>query len=229
MKKIFMPASVVALAISFTAASASGLQSTTGKRSYAMGFETGKAMREHNISIDQSAYALGMKEGLNGQPRAMSEAQIKATLIAFQKDSMQKFKQKFDHQAQKNLMDGEKFLSANKLKKGVVTTASGLQYQILVRGKGQKPVASDKVTVDYEGTLINGHVFDSSYQRGKKATFPVAAVIKGWQQALTMMPVGSTWKIFVPAKLAYGKMGAPGAIGPNETLIFKVHLYSIQK
>lgn len=124
---------------------------------------------------------------------------------------------------------GEKFLQQNKTKKGVVTLPDGLQYKVIVEGKGEKPKATDQVTVHYAGTLIDGKEFDSSYKRGEPATFPVNGVIAGWTEALQLMPVGSTWELFIPANLAYGEQGAPGAIGPNETLVFKVQLISVKK
>lgn len=124
---------------------------------------------------------------------------------------------------------GAAFLSANKNKSGVVTTASGLQYEVLEAGKGPKPQKTDTVTVDYEGKLINGKVFDSSYERGQPASFPLDQVIVGWQEAIPMMNEGSTWMLYIPAKLAYGDSGAGGVIGPNETLVFKVHLIKINK
>lgn len=116
------------------------------------------------------------------------------------------------------------FLETNKKKQGVVTLPSGLQYEVLVQGKGQKPSKTAMVTVDYEGKLVNGTVFDSSYQRGEPASFRVDQVIPGWQEALQLMETGSTWMLYIPANLAYGEAGAGGVIGPNETLIFKVHL-----
>lgn len=119
---------------------------------------------------------------------------------------------------------GEKFMETNKVKKGVVTLPSGLQYEIITEGKGKKPGINDMVTVDYEGKLVNGEIFDSSYKRGQPATFPVNGVIQGWQEALQLMPVGSTWMLYIPSDLAYGKAGAGGVIGPDEALIFKVHL-----
>lgn len=122
---------------------------------------------------------------------------------------------------------GSDFLAQNKTKSGVVTLPDGLQYKIVTEGTGQKPGLNDRVTVDYEGHLVNGVVFDSSYQRGQPATFGVDAVIPGWTEALQLMPVGSTWELYIPSNLAYGEAGAPGAIGPNEVLIFKVHLISI--
>ncbi len=129
--------------------------------------------------------------------------------------------------ASKNITEGEAFLAANKQKPGVVTLPSGLQYKIMTGEAGKSPKAEDTVTVDYEGTLINGQEFDSSYKRGQPATFPVMGVIPGWTEILQLMPVGATWMVYIPASLAYGEQGAPPSIGPNETLIFKIHLISI--
>src|ERR1700721_2771697 len=122
---------------------------------------------------------------------------------------------------------GEEFLAANKGKEGVVTLPSGMQYKILTAGSGPKPTASDTVSCNYKGTLLNGKEFDSSYKRGHPETFPVGGVIKGWTEALLLMPVGSKWQLFIPADLAYGDRGAGGDIGPGETLIFEVELLSI--
>ena len=129
----------------------------------------------------------------------------------------------------KSANTGEAFLASNKTKPGVVTLPDGLQYKVLVEGKGAKPTLNDTVTVHYAGTLVNGKEFDSSYKRGEPATFPVAGVIAGWTEALQLMPAGSTWELFIPANLAYGEQGAPPAIGPNETLIFKVQLIDVKK
>jgi FKBP-type peptidyl-prolyl cis-trans isomerase FklB len=129
----------------------------------------------------------------------------------------------------KNKSAGETFLAANKTKQGVITLPSGLQYKILTAGTGPKPLKSDTVTVNYAGTLIDGTEFDSSYKRGEPATFPVGGVISGWTEALQLMPVGSTWELYIPANLAYGENGAPPAIGANETLIFKVELLNTKK
>lgn len=123
---------------------------------------------------------------------------------------------------------GEAFMQTNKNKKGVVTLPSGLQYEVVTQGTGKKPGKSDVVTVDYEGKLINGQVFDSSYKRGQPASFPVGGVIPGWTEALQLMNEGSTWMLYIPATLAYGEAGAGGLIGPNEALIFKVHLISVK-
>jgi len=124
---------------------------------------------------------------------------------------------------------GEAFLAANKSKSGVVTLPDGLQYKIITEGTGPQPSDTDNVSVNYAGTLINGTEFDSSYKRGQPATFPVNGVIPGWVEALKLMKVGSVWELYIPPTLAYGERGAPPAIGPNETLIFKVELLGINK
>lgn len=126
-------------------------------------------------------------------------------------------------------MSGEAFLAINKNKQGVVTLPDGLQYKVIVQGTGAQPTDADTVTVDYAGTLIDGTEFDSSYKRGQPATFPVSGVIPGWTEALKLMKAGSTWELYIPSALAYAEHGAPPVIGPNETLIFKVHLIKINK
>jgi FKBP-type peptidyl-prolyl cis-trans isomerase FklB len=131
--------------------------------------------------------------------------------------------------AEDNLKTGKSYMTENAKNAKVITLPSGLQYEVLVEGKGDKPRQSDTVTVHYEGKLINGKVFDSSYARGEPISFPVGGVIAGWQEALKLMNTGSTWMLYIPSSLAYGEQGAGGMIGPNETLIFKVNLISIQK
>jgi FKBP-type peptidyl-prolyl cis-trans isomerase len=127
-----------------------------------------------------------------------------------------------------NRKQGDAFLAENKGKEGVVTLSSGLQYKILSAGTGPKPTTSDSVVCNYRGTLVNGTEFDSSYKRGQPATFPVSGVIKGWTEALQLMPVGSKWQLFVPSELAYGERGTGADIGPYAVLIFEVELLSIQ-
>lgn len=132
-------------------------------------------------------------------------------------------------QGVQNKLAGEAFLNANKSKKGVVTLPSGLQYKVITKGTGPQPAENDVVTVDYAGTFINGAEFDSSYKRGKPAIFQVAGVIPGWVEALKLMRVGATWNLYIPPGLAYGEQGAPPVIGPNETLVFKVHLIDVKQ
>jgi len=126
-----------------------------------------------------------------------------------------------------NIEAGKQFLAENAKRSGVVTTASGLQYEVITEGKGSIPSASDQVQVHYHGTLINGEVFDSSVRRGEPATFGVTQVISGWVEALQLMPVGSKWKLYIPSDLAYGAQGAGQAIGPHTTLVFEVELLAI--
>jgi FKBP-type peptidyl-prolyl cis-trans isomerase FklB len=134
-----------------------------------------------------------------------------------------------EQEAQANKKAGDDFLAANKTKPDVVTLTSGLQYKVLKEGTGPKPTATDQVKCNYRGTFINGKEFDSSDKHGGPATFPVNGVIKGWTEALQLMPVGSKWQLFIPSDMAYGARGAGGDIGPNETLIFEVELLSIEK
>jgi FKBP-type peptidyl-prolyl cis-trans isomerase FklB len=133
------------------------------------------------------------------------------------------------NQTQNTVSGGVAFLEQNKNKQGVVTLPDGLQYKIIKKGTGPSPTVNDTVTVNYVGTLIDGSEFDNSYKRGQPATFPVSGVIPGWTEALQLMTKGSTWELYIPASLAYGAQGAPPAIGPNETLIFKVELLDVKK
>jgi FKBP-type peptidyl-prolyl cis-trans isomerase FklB len=158
----------------------------------------------------------------------MSDKDMETTMTAFQKEMMAKMdaKQKID--GEKNKKDGEAFLTANKKKDGVITLTSGLQYKIIKKGDGAKPTASQTVRCNYRGTFIDGKEFDSSYKRGEPAEFPVGQVIKGWVEALQLMPVGSKWQLFIPSDLAYGPNGQGQMIGPNATLIFDIELVSVK-
>lgn len=228
MKQLLIPILGIALLTATAAQADTSLQTEQDKLSYSMGVMTGKAFNTHGINIDPKIFSMGLEDGISGKKLQLSEAEIRDTLTNFQKQSMQKMQAELNKAAKKNQKASEAFFKSNKNKPGVKTTSSGLQYQILQAGKGQSPTINDVVTVNYEGKLLNGKVFDSSYQRGTPATFPVKGVIKGWQEALTMMNPGATWELYVPPTLAYGKNGAPGIIGPNETLIFKVNLIAVK-
>lgn len=162
-----------------------------------------------------------------GKKTAMTEDEAKAALTQLQTDVRQKLDAKSHEEGAVNRKEGDTFLAANKTKDGVKTLPSGLQYKVLKEGTGPKPTASDTVTCNYRGTLINGKEFDSSYKRGQPTSFPVGGVIKGWTEALQLMPVGSKWELFIPPDMAYGDRGAGADIGPGETLIFEVELLSI--
>ncbi len=201
-------------------------------------------------TVDSVSYAIGLLVGQNNlnnltkapggkdldvtiMSAAFAEASAKGELKMTEEDANKMLQTYFQaagkKEAQENLEEGNAFLEKNKARKGVITTESGLQYEILKEGKGPKPTKQDKVKVNYHGTLIDGTVFDSSVDRGEPATFGVGQVIKGWTEALQLMPVGSKWKVYIPANLAYGERGAGGDIGPNETLIFEVELLEIVK
>ena len=197
------------------------------KFSYALGMNLGTSLKRESVPVDPEILEQGLKDTLAGQP-AMTDEDARAALTEVQNQIRKEQQEKMQALGGQNKKEGAEFLAANKTKEGVVTLPSGLQYKILTAGTGPKPTATDTVTVNYRGTLINGTEFDSSYKRGEPASFPVNGVIKGWTEALQLMPVGSKWQLWIPSDLAYGERGAPGgAIGPNATLVFEVELLSI--
>jgi FKBP-type peptidyl-prolyl cis-trans isomerase len=201
--------------------SPSTLATQKEKLSYALGMNIGK-------NLHRNLLLQGMKDASAGGQTLMTDQEAQAAVTELQNDLRKKQEEKTQAAGGNNQKEGEAFLAANKTKPGIVTLPSGLQYKILKAGTGAKPTATDSVVCNYRGTLIDGTEFDSSYKRGQPATFPVNGVIKGWTEALQLMPVGSKWQLFVPSSLAYGPQG-PQAIGPNATLIFEVELVSIQK
>lgn len=203
------------------------LKTESDKISYSIGVDMSKGLKRAGIDIQPESLARGLKDGLSGGPMLMTDDEMKKTLSSLQEEMMKKqglARNAMEAGGEENKKTGEAFLEANKAKEGVVTLPSGLQYKILKAGDGKKPTDADSVECHYKGTLINGTEFDSSYKRGQPATFAVTGVIPGWTEALQLMPVGSTWQLFIPSKLAYGPRGAGGAIGPNETLIFELEL-----
>lgn len=179
-------------------------------------------------SLNIDALFIGMRDAMDSNMRFDLE-KIKATVHAYMLDAQKAAMAKQQAEAEATLAEGTKFLAENGKKPGMVTTASGLQYEVLQMGKGPKPAAEETVKVHYKGTLINGKQFDSSYDRGEPAEFPVNAVIPGWTEALQLMPVGSRWKLYIPSDLAYGPQGAGQDIPGNSTLIFEVELLDIVK
>jgi FKBP-type peptidyl-prolyl cis-trans isomerase FklB len=197
--------------------------------SYCIGLDIGKNLKQQSIDVNPEALARGLKDRISGDTLLLTNDQVQATLVAFQTRMRAKQEEKMKAAGEKGKKDGEAFLAENKKDKDVVTLPSGLQYKILTKGSGKKPTEKQTVRVHYRGTLIDGNEFDSSYKRGEPAVFPVNGVIKGWTEALQLMPVGSKWKLFVPSELAYGEAGAGPTIPPNSTLIFEVELLSIQE
>ncbi len=210
------------------------------KFSYALGMNIGtgysQGLKKQSLEFDPNLVAQGLKDAMTGAKTRLTEQEAQAVLQEVQAEVRKAQEEKNKAQQDKmekagaaNKTEGEAFLVANKAKEGVVTLPSGLQYKILKEGTGPKPALTDMVVCNYKGTLINGTEFDSSYKRGQPSTFPVAGVIKGWTEALQLMPVGSKWQLFVPSNLAYGERGTGADIGPHATLIFEVELMSIQE
>ncbi|MFC4666825.1 FKBP-type peptidyl-prolyl cis-trans isomerase [Falsiporphyromonas endometrii] len=191
------------------------------KISYALGLSIASNFKASGIDqIDISEFMHALNDVYSGQSPAISFEEAQSVMNSF-------FGALKNRLAKQNLEQGEEFLKINGLKKGVTTTKSGLQYEVIKMGKGKKPTANDTVRCHYHGTLINGTVFDSSMDRGEPAEFPLNAVIKGWTEVLQLMPIGSKWKVTIPANLAYGEQGAGDIIGPNTTLIFIIELLDI--
>jgi FKBP-type peptidyl-prolyl cis-trans isomerase len=189
--------------------------------SYAIGLSIGQNLKNDNLTeIDVDLIAKGISDHFKSDSSMMKAADAQSTIQNFMRDREKK-------KGEANLEKGKKFLEENAKKEGVKSTASGLQYQIIKEGTGAKPVLTDKVSVHYHGTLIDGKIFDSSVQRGQPYELGVNQFAPGFAEALQLMPVGSKWKLWIPSGLAYGERGAGGTIGPNETLIFEVELLSI--
>ncbi len=192
-----------------------------------MGMNLGLGLHHQGLTLDPALVARGMKDAMTGSKTALTEDEARAALTQLRGDVQQKMEAKNKEESATNRKEGETFLASNKAKEGVQTLPDGLEYKILKAGDGPKPTASDSVTCNYRGTLLNGKEFDSSYKRGQPATFPLGGVIKGWTEALQLMPVGSKWELYIPADLAYGDHPPGADIPPGSTLIFEVELLSI--
>jgi len=213
-------------------AAAPALKTQKEKFSYALGMNIGAGLganlKKQAVEVDWNLVSQGLKDSSSGGKTRLTQEEAQAVLTEVQNEVRKQQQEKTQQAAATNKTEGEAFLAANKEKDGVVRLPSGLQYKILTAGTGPMPTATDSVVCNYRGTLINGTEFDSSYKRGQPATFGVGQVIKGWTEALQLMPVGSKWQLFIPSSLAYAERGAGAEIGPNATLIFDVELLSIQ-
>lgn len=203
------------------------LSSESAKLSYAIGMDIGMSLKSLDTDFDRKALIAAINDRLDGKALKLSDADAGKVKQAFFQKQNEKRAAEMKAAAEKNKTEGAKYLAENGKKKGVTTTKSGLQYAVITEGKGAKPKATDKVTVNYRGTLIDGTEFDSSYKRGQPVTFPLNGVIKGWTEALQLMNVGSKYRIVLPSELAYGDRGAGPKIGPNSVLIFEVELLGI--
>jgi len=197
------------------------------KQSYALGMNIARTISRQGADVDAAAMARGLRDTLSGAKPLLTDDEAEAALKQLQDVVKVKQDAELQKMGEANMKEGQEFLAANKTKDGVVTLPSGLQYKIITPGTGPKPTTDDTVVCNYSGTLLDGTEFDSSYKRGQPAEFPVKGVIKGWTEALQLMPVGSKWQLFIPSDLAYGPQGR-GPIPPNATLIFQVELLSIK-
>jgi len=205
------------------------LETKVDSVSYSLGYQNGQFLKQRGMTdINPEKLKAGLQTALEEADAQLSDAQMQQVVQNFQQEAQRKTQQKKMKQAQKNQKKGEEFLAKNKEKEGVMVADNGLQYKVLEEGSGVSPDSTDKVRVNYKGTLIDGTVFDSSYERGEPVTFPLNRVIPGWTQGLQMMKEGAKYKFFIPGELAYGQNPPPrGPIGPNETLIFEVELLKV--
>ena len=198
------------------------------KVSYAIGTQLAQNFKRQSVEIKIESFVRGIKDVMAGRELALTQEEMKQVMTGFSQRMRAKKQEKQKAEAAKNLAAGKAFLAANGKKEGVKVLPSGLQYKVIKKGTGKSPTAEDKFRTHYRGTLINGTEFDSSYKLNKPSEFAVKGVIKGWTEALQMMPKGSKWKLFIPSDLAYGPRGAGAQIGPNSTLIFDIELVDIK-
>ena len=223
--KLFKSILALGLSLAFiNSFAAAKVESDLEKLSYSMGIFFGQSVSRQDMDLDIPAFMQAVEDVLKGSELKLETSEMQQILSDYQK----KEREEIEAKANNNKVDGEKFLDENKKKDGVKQTESGLQYKVIKEGDGKKPTSEDTVVVHYRGTLIDGSEFDSSYARGEPAELGVGRVIKGWQEALQLMPVGSKWQIAVPSDLAYGQRGAGGQIGPNATLLFDIELIAIK-
>jgi len=220
---------VVAKTVTHAVATSNNLKSTIDSVSYAIGVLVAQNFKSQNVTLDPAQVQKGFAAVMSNASQLLDNNTCQTVVNSFMMKNQEKAMAEEAKKYEPNKLEGEKFLAENKKRSGVVTTASGLQYEIVKAGDGPKPTANDKVKTHYHGTLIDGTVFDSSVSRGEPVTFPVGGVIPGWVEALQLMPVGSKWKLYIPQNLAYGQRGAGEKIKPYTALVFDVELISIEK
>ena len=223
---------LVSLPLTLSAADSAAdtpLETNKDKVSYSIGLDLGKYLINMKGKIDFDILKQGLDDGFAGTEPRLSQEEMTSAQEEFAATLQAEQEAQLEEMKQKNSAAGQAYLEENKNKEGISTTDSGLQYEVLVAGDGEKPTAEDTVKVDYVGTLIDGTEFDSSIKRGEPVTFPVGQVIPGWTEALQLMPVGSKYRVTIPANLAYGEAGAPPVIEPNSVLVFEIDLLSIEE
>jgi len=226
---------IAALALAVFGCQAAGdkkvkLETQKDKLSYSIGLSVGHNLGRDSVAINPEAFLQGVLDAAkDSASRLMTEEQVRDCIMAFQTEQRSKLEEGSKVAGEKNKKEGDAFLEQNKKQPGVVTLPSGLQYKVIVEGKGKTPKANSTVTTQYSGKLIDGTEFDSSYKRGEAATFPVNGVIKGWTEALQLMKEGAKWELYIPPDLAYGPSGTgDGTIPPNSTLIFTIELIGVK-
>ncbi|BBN59270.1 FKBP-type peptidyl-prolyl cis-trans isomerase [Hydrogenovibrio marinus] len=205
------------------------LKTANQKASYALGIDLAKSFEKQGLEVDSKALMLGLTDVMNKEKIRLTPEEMQQAVETVKQNLIKKQMEARKALGEKNAKAGQAFLEQNKNKPGVKVTKSGLQYVVLKAGKGAPPTDSDYITANYEGTDIDGKVFDSSYQRGTPIEIQMHDVIAGWGEALKMMKPGSKWKIFVPPSLGYGSKGAGKVIGPNQTLIFTIEMITYSK
>ncbi len=224
---LFIAALVSPAAAQEEAAAEQPFENPAAELSYVLGIEVGNSLKRFSSELDFDVFMQAVQTSFKGETSLVAPERAREVKREFLNERRKQAIAERQAAAEKNRAEGEAFLAENKTKEGVMTTESGLQYQVIKEGDGPKPNENDSVTVHYKGTLLDGTEFDSSYTRGRPAKFPVKGVIAGWTEALQLMPVGSTYRLFVPANLAYGEQGGGRKIAPNSTLIFEVELLEI--
>lgn len=223
----FVACSLLATGIS-TAQSKGALTTKKDKLSYGIGVDIGRNLKRQEIPMNLDAFMRGIRDGMGGKPTAVAEDELQRVMQEFGKEMMDKQAAKMKALGEANKKAGAEFQAAYKKKEGVTTLPSGIQYRILNTGTGPKPDKDKTVVCHYRGTIVDGREFDSSYKRGEPATFALPNMIKGWQEILPMMPVGSKWEVVIPSELGYGEMARNDLLGPNSTLVFEIELISIK-
>ena len=227
----YLAALIISIFFLFNVCSAQGkpeLKDQKARESYSLGYQFGQYLKLQGVDINLDVYTSAIKDALGDKEPLMSKDEIHTTIRGVEQRVQAERQKELREKAVRNLEEGKKFLAENQKKKGVKTLPSGLQYKVLAAGSGKTPKATDTVTVNYKGTLLDGTEFDSSYKRGQPITFEVAGVIKGWTEALQLMKEGSKWQLFIPPDLAYGERAIGRNIPPNSTLIFDVELIGIK-
>lgn len=227
MKKTLIVLSLSLLSTATFSAPINNKSSQQDQLGYSYGYVMGRTNADTLKQINLNAFIQGIKEGSTGQKASLTDEEMAKALAQYKQQTEAKQMLEFKQAADVNAKQGETFLVENAKKAGVITRPSGLQYSVLQQGTGKSPSAKSKVSVNYEGRLLDGTVFDSSFARNEAVEFQVSQVIQGWTEGLQLMKEGAKYRFFIPAKLAYGEIGAGDAIGPNSTLIFDVELLKV--